>query len=94
MWNQRRKSKVSSSLLLLLLLAHTPSGIKIFIFYPELNKLVLFSQLFFKDAFQKVAETFGGMDIFCNNAGILNEIEWQKMISINLVRKCDAPDFF
>lgn len=38
-----------------------------------------------KDAFQKVAETFGGMDIFCNNAGILNEIEWQKMISINLV---------
>uniref|UniRef100_H3DFA5 15-hydroxyprostaglandin dehydrogenase [NAD(+)] n=1 Tax=Tetraodon nigroviridis TaxID=99883 RepID=H3DFA5_TETNG len=38
-----------------------------------------------KDAFQRVAETFGGLDIFCNNAGILNEIEWQKTISINLV---------
>lgn len=33
------------------------------------------------------------MDIFCNNAGILNEIEWQKTISINLVRKLDTPHF-
>ncbi|TWW75082.1 15-hydroxyprostaglandin dehydrogenase [NAD(+)] [Takifugu flavidus] len=38
-----------------------------------------------KVAFQKIAETFGGVDIFCNNAGILNEIQWQKTISINLV---------
>lgn len=30
------------------------------------------------------------MDIFCNNAGILNEIQWQKTISINLVRKCPS----
>lgn len=46
---------------------------------------------FSQDAFQRVAETFGGLDIFCNNAGILNEIEWQKTISINLVRKCGLP---
>eukprot|EP00066_Takifugu_rubripes_P006341 XP_003971073.2 PREDICTED: 15-hydroxyprostaglandin dehydrogenase [NAD(+)]-like isoform X2 [Takifugu rubripes] len=38
-----------------------------------------------KVAFQKIAETFGGVDIYCNNAGILNEIQWQKTISINLV---------
>lgn len=34
------------------------------------------------------------MDIFCNNAGIVNELEWQKCISINLVRKCDPPPRF
>lgn len=44
----------------------------------------------FKVAFQKIAETFGGVDIFCNNAGILNEIQWQKTVSINLVRKCPS----
>lgn len=42
---------------------------------------------FFQGAFQKIAETYGGVDIFCNNAGILNEIQWQKTVSINLVRK-------
>ncbi|KAM7374678.1 hypothetical protein PAMP_007323 [Pampus punctatissimus] len=37
-----------------------------------------------KAAFQKTAETFGGIDIVCNNAGILNESEWEKCVSINL----------
>lgn len=32
-------------------------------------------------------ETFGGIDILCNNAGILNESTWEKMVSINLVSK-------
>lgn len=44
---------------------------------------------FFKDAFQKITETFGGVDIYCNNAGIMNEMEWQKTISVNLVRERD-----
>ncbi|XP_071316846.1 15-hydroxyprostaglandin dehydrogenase [NAD(+)]-like [Trachinotus anak] len=38
-----------------------------------------------KAAFQKTVETFGGLDILCNNAGILNESEWEKTVSINLV---------
>ncbi|MEQ2300247.1 hypothetical protein AMECASPLE_023347 [Ameca splendens] len=38
-----------------------------------------------KAAFQKTKETFGGIDILCNNAGILNETKWEKTVSINLV---------
>ncbi|XP_010790310.1 15-hydroxyprostaglandin dehydrogenase [NAD(+)]-like isoform X1 [Notothenia coriiceps] len=38
-----------------------------------------------KAAFQETLATFGRMDILCNNAGILNEVEWEKTISINLV---------
>ncbi|XP_026227560.1 15-hydroxyprostaglandin dehydrogenase [NAD(+)]-like [Anabas testudineus] len=38
-----------------------------------------------KAAFQKTVETFGGIDILCNNAGILNEGEWEKTVSINLL---------
>ncbi|XP_045897124.1 15-hydroxyprostaglandin dehydrogenase [NAD(+)]-like [Micropterus dolomieu] len=38
-----------------------------------------------KAAFQKTAETFGGIDILCNNAGILNETAWEKTVSINLM---------
>ncbi|KAM4727406.1 15-hydroxyprostaglandin dehydrogenase [NAD(+)] [Anableps anableps] len=36
-------------------------------------------------AFKKTTETFGGIDILCNNAGILNETTWEKTISINLM---------
>eukprot|EP00064_Thunnus_orientalis_P015057 superscaffoldBa00002723_g15106 len=39
-----------------------------------------------KAAFQKVTETFGGIDIICNNAGILNENEWEKTVAINLLK--------
>ncbi|XP_008288267.1 15-hydroxyprostaglandin dehydrogenase [NAD(+)]-like [Stegastes partitus] len=38
-----------------------------------------------KAALQRTVETFGGIDIVCNNAGILNEGEWEKTVSINLV---------
>ncbi|XP_031164080.1 15-hydroxyprostaglandin dehydrogenase [NAD(+)] [Sander lucioperca] len=38
-----------------------------------------------KAAFQKTADNFGGIDILCNNAGILNETTWEKTVSINLV---------
>ncbi|XP_026184181.1 15-hydroxyprostaglandin dehydrogenase [NAD(+)] isoform X2 [Mastacembelus armatus] len=38
-----------------------------------------------KAAFQKTVETFGGTDILCNNAGILNENEWEKTVSVNLL---------
>ncbi|XP_034033825.1 uncharacterized protein LOC117517019 isoform X2 [Thalassophryne amazonica] len=38
------------------------------------------------DAFQKVIEIFGQISIMCNNAGIVNEAQWEKTIAINLVR--------
>ncbi|XP_029030093.1 15-hydroxyprostaglandin dehydrogenase [NAD(+)] [Betta splendens] len=38
-----------------------------------------------KAALQKTVDTFGGIDILCNNAGILNEGEWEKTVSINLL---------
>ncbi|XP_077963178.1 15-hydroxyprostaglandin dehydrogenase [NAD(+)] isoform X1 [Gasterosteus aculeatus] len=34
---------------------------------------------------QETAETFGGIDIMCNNAGILNEAAWEKAVSINMM---------
>ncbi|XP_030294908.1 15-hydroxyprostaglandin dehydrogenase [NAD(+)] [Sparus aurata] len=39
----------------------------------------------FKAAFEKTTETFGGIDILCNNAGILNEGLWEKTVAINLM---------
>ncbi|XP_030649046.1 15-hydroxyprostaglandin dehydrogenase [NAD(+)] [Chanos chanos] len=38
----------------------------------------------FKDGFQKTVEKFSGVDIVCNNAGIVDEKNWEKTISINL----------
>ncbi|KAM3601704.1 uncharacterized protein V6R79_017138 [Siganus canaliculatus] len=38
-----------------------------------------------KAAFQKATETFGGIDILCNNAGIADEGMWEKTVSVNLV---------
>lgn len=38
----------------------------------------------FKGVFEKIVKTFGRIDIFCNNAGIINERNWEKTIAINL----------
>ena len=35
--------------------------------------------------FAKTKETLGSLDIVCNNAGIVNETDWEKLLSINLV---------
>ncbi|XP_061558663.1 15-hydroxyprostaglandin dehydrogenase [NAD(+)] [Phycodurus eques] len=38
-----------------------------------------------KAAFKTTVDTFGGIDILCNNAGILNECDWERTVAINLV---------
>ncbi|XP_033995864.1 15-hydroxyprostaglandin dehydrogenase [NAD(+)]-like [Trematomus bernacchii] len=38
-----------------------------------------------KAALQKTAEAFGGIDIVCNNAGLLNEEMWEKTVAVNLM---------
>ena len=37
------------------------------------------------DAFSKTLEHYKGLDIVCNNAGIGDEIEWQKTVEVDLV---------
>lgn len=44
--------------------------------------------VFIPDVFQKILSQFGGVDIFCNNAGIADEKNWEKTVSINLVGHC------
>ncbi|XP_039630463.1 15-hydroxyprostaglandin dehydrogenase [NAD(+)]-like isoform X1 [Polypterus senegalus] len=42
------------------------------------------SEVQLKDAFHKTKEKFGKLDIVCNNAGIANEQDWEKTITVNL----------
>ncbi|XP_070574864.1 15-hydroxyprostaglandin dehydrogenase [NAD(+)]-like [Ptychodera flava] len=37
-----------------------------------------------KGVFQQTRERFGRLDIVCNNAGIVTEFEWQRMLLVNL----------
>ncbi|XP_071036590.1 15-hydroxyprostaglandin dehydrogenase [NAD(+)] [Parasteatoda tepidariorum] len=39
----------------------------------------------FKNAFERTKQLFGRIDVVVNNAGIVNELEWKKMIEVNLI---------
>jgi short-subunit dehydrogenase involved in D-alanine esterification of teichoic acids len=56
-------------------------------FMPTINnwKPSLYNSVFLSEAFQMTIETFGTLDIVVNNAGIIDEIEWEKEVDINLV---------
>jgi NAD(P)-dependent dehydrogenase (short-subunit alcohol dehydrogenase family) len=44
-----------------------------------------YDSAFVAEAFQRTIETFGTVDIVVNNAGIVDESEWEKEVDINLV---------
>lgn len=52
--------------------------------YFESNAYLINMSL--SDAFKKAIEHFGGIDILFNNAGIGNGRQWEKEISVHLVR--------
>ncbi|XP_072014839.1 15-hydroxyprostaglandin dehydrogenase [NAD(+)]-like [Amphiura filiformis] len=37
-----------------------------------------------EECFKRVVATYGALHIVCNNVGILNEVEWERMVQINL----------
>ncbi|XP_060698980.1 15-hydroxyprostaglandin dehydrogenase [NAD(+)]-like isoform X1 [Hemiscyllium ocellatum] len=43
-----------------------------------------------KDVFSQTVQTFGRLDVLCNNAGINNENSWERTISVNLVALIQA----
>jgi NAD(P)-dependent dehydrogenase (short-subunit alcohol dehydrogenase family) len=45
----------------------------------------LYDTLFVSEAFQRTTEAFGTLDIVVNNAGIFDDINWEKEVDINLV---------
>jgi len=44
-----------------------------------------YDSVFVAGAFQRTIETFGTLDIVVNNAGIIEQNEWEKEVDINLV---------
>lgn len=36
-------------------------------------------------AFDKTVKDFGGLDIVINNAGVLNDAQWELMLNVNVV---------
>lgn len=39
----------------------------------------------FVACFDKAIESFGTLDIIINNAGIMNDVDWEPMVDINYV---------
>lgn len=39
-----------------------------------------------KSVFKQTKEHFGSLDIVVNNAGIFDEINWEKLLKVNLVK--------
>jgi NAD(P)-dependent dehydrogenase (short-subunit alcohol dehydrogenase family) len=53
---------------------------------PPINwNSLIYDTVFVSEAFQRTIETFGTLDIVVNNAGIFNDVQWEKEVDINLV---------
>ncbi|KAJ8949036.1 hypothetical protein NQ314_008304, partial [Rhamnusium bicolor] len=48
----------------------------------------------FEDAFEKTIHKFKHLDIVINNAGIVNELQWEETIAINLVKTVKCIQIF
>ncbi|XP_072014847.1 15-hydroxyprostaglandin dehydrogenase [NAD(+)]-like [Amphiura filiformis] len=46
-----------------------------------------------EECFKKVIVTYGTLNIVCNNAGMLNEVDWERMLQVNLIRSFSPRHF-
>ena len=51
----------------------------------EKSEKVLKVTSLFIDTLKEVSTRNGGINILCNNAGIMDNVEWHEMINVNLV---------
>jgi len=53
--------------------------------FSSTNRNFLYTFTIYAACFEKAIESFGTLDIVINNAGIMNDAEWEPMVDVNYV---------